>query len=63
MEKYKTRQEIAIEMGISYSSLRRKIKEKYNNLPKGLLSPRDQNAIKALLGCKIQQEENLIKEQ
>jgi len=48
----KTRQQIADELGISRSTLYRKLKEHRINLPPGLVMPEDQHAIYRVLRVK-----------
>ncbi|MCB0531767.1 MAG: hypothetical protein H6574_13580 [Lewinellaceae bacterium] len=49
---FKTRDELAKELNISYSTLRRKVKKAGISIPKGLLSPETQSKIKHALGLK-----------
>lgn len=62
MEKFRSREEFAKDLGLSSSTLRRKIKEKNIIVPKGLLSPDVQRQIKIALGVSpgvhSQQEKN-----
>jgi hypothetical protein len=47
---FKTRQQLAIELGISYATFWRKIKSAKIDLPKGLICPQKQWEIKVALG-------------
>lgn len=47
---FKTRDQFAAYIGLSYSSFWRKLKEHQVELPKGLLSPAKQHEIMVLLG-------------
>jgi hypothetical protein len=48
---FKTRLEFAQELNFSFSTFKRKLKEKGYKLPKGLLSPKTQKTLRRILGC------------
>jgi hypothetical protein len=50
MKKYKTRLEIAAELGMPYITFYRKLLEKDIRLPKGLVNQKDQQKIHKALG-------------
>ncbi len=50
MEKFRNRKEFATHLGTTDRTLRRKLIEAKITLPKGLLSPQDQQMIKKALG-------------
>lgn len=50
MDKFRNRKEFAEKLGISTRTLERKLKDAQIELPKGLLSPKDQSTIKEVLG-------------
>ena len=50
MDKFRNRKEFAEKLGISTRTLERKLNEAQIELPKGLLSPKDQLMIKEVLG-------------
>jgi hypothetical protein len=50
MDKFRNRKEFAEMLGIATRTLERKLKDTQIELPKGLLSPKDQLMIKEALG-------------
>lgn len=50
MEKFKTREEFAKELNLSYATLKRKLKSLNIAIPRGLLSPEWQQKIRQVLG-------------
>lgn len=50
MDKFRNRKEFAEMLGIDVRTLRRKLKEAQITLPKGILSPQDQEMIKDFFG-------------
>ncbi len=59
MKIFKTRQQLADELGISRATLSRKLKKSKIEIPKGLLAPKDQNKILALFGVE-KDEKNFV---
>lgn len=54
MKKFKTKQEIANEVGICVKTLNSKLKRSNIELPKGLIPPKDQQIIYDLFGIDVE---------